>query len=66
MIKTFKFAGKVTISVYTTVEAETLEDALEIANEKALMDITHTGGATEETEWMADELDGEVFDIHEE
>jgi predicted phage gp36 major capsid-like protein len=54
----FKLIANVTISVYTQVEANTLEEAVEIAKERELMGITQTGCDTEQDTWLCDELDG--------
>lgn len=54
----FKLTANVTISVYTEVEADTLEEAIEIGKERELMGITQTGCDTEKDAWLCDELDG--------
>lgn len=54
----FLLTARVTISVYTKVEAETLEEAIRIAGERDLMPVVHSGGETAEDTWMCDELDG--------
>lgn len=64
-MKTFNLTATVTISVYTEVEAETLEEAIKIADERHLMSIVPNGGDTASDTWMADELDGMPVDIHE-
>ena len=61
----FLLTAKVTISVYTKVEAETLEEAIRIAEDRDLMPIVHSGGETAEDTWMCDELDGVAEDIEE-
>ena len=64
-MREFILSAKVTISVYTKVEAETLEEAIEIAiEERQMMNIVSNGGDTEDCNWMCDELDGEPYDIH--
>ena len=57
-MKQFLISAKVVVSVYTRVEAETLEEAIEIAQERELMGIAQTGCDTEEDTWLCDELDG--------
>lgn len=57
-MKTFELVAHVGISVYTKVEAETLKEAIEIARERPLMSVSHSGGENEYEEWMCDELDG--------
>lgn len=64
-MKNFKLTARVTISVYTEVEAETLEEAVKIAEDRDLMPIVHSGGETVEDTWMCDELDGVAEDIEE-
>lgn len=60
----FNLTANVTISMYTTVEAETLEQAIEIAKERDLMSIAHDGYDKQEETWMADEIDGQPENIH--
>lgn len=57
--------ANVTISVYTEVEANTLKEAIEIAQERELMGITQSGCDTEEDAWLCDELDGVPENIFE-
>lgn len=65
-MKQFKLTAKIVISTYTTVEAETLEEALEIAEQRAdMMQITSNNGDSEEECWMVDELDGTPSEIQE-
>lgn len=64
-MKNFKLTARVTISVYTEVEAETLEEAIKIAEDRDLMPIVHSGGEKAEDTWMCDELDGVAEDIEE-
>jgi len=61
-MKEFLLTGSIQISVYTTVEAESLEEAIEIANDRDLCTIAPIAGH-KESEWMCDELDGEVYNI---
>jgi hypothetical protein len=65
-MKEFLIYAKVTVSVYTKVEAETIEQAIELANDRTPMAIIPNGGDTEGENWMLDEIDGEPFDLHEE
>lgn len=62
---TFKLTGLVTVSVYTEVEAGTLEEAIKIAKERDVekyqpMDKDQRKGA-----WVNDDYDGEVQKIEE-
>lgn len=65
-MKEFNLTAKMTISVYTKVEANTLNEAIEIAKEKEIMPIIQDGSYNSNDCWMTDELDGVVFDITEE
>ena len=58
----YVFAGTVTVSVYTEVEADSYEEALEEV-ESRHTEIGRPDPHTEEEAWTTDELDGEVFDI---
>ena len=63
----FNLTGKVTISVYTCVEADTLEEAIKIAEGRDEIKASHWGADYEKNEaWLSDEYDGEVFDIEQE
>lgn len=63
MSKIYKLSAKVTISVYTEVEAETEEEALEIAKERQNGELAINSGYSEDEFWVAEELDGEPFDV---
>lgn len=54
----FTLIANVTISVYTVVEADTLEEAIKIGNERSLMSIPRGSSEDCNEEWVADELDG--------
>ncbi len=61
---TYKLCSLVTISVHTEVEADSLEEAIAIANERGLSMIHDEGDPTEE--WVTSgELDGTIGDIEE-
>ena len=64
-MKEFLISAKVTISVYTKVEAETLEDAISIAEKRTPMSIIPNGGDNENENWMVDEIDGTPYELHE-
>jgi len=55
-MKTFNIVADVTISVYTEVEAETLEEAIEIAEDRNLMETLCDVGVNPEEEWVTTEL----------
>jgi len=60
----FKLSAKVTVSVYTTILADTLEEAISIAeNDRQMMTITTNNGDEETDCWVCEELDGTPFDI---
>lgn len=65
-MKKFTIGAKVTISVYTHVEANSLEEAIEIANYRPTMSIVRDGSTDSSYEWIATEIDGEPFDLKEE
>jgi len=63
-METFRFTASLTISTYTSVEAETLEEALQIAKQRHdLMSIASNNGDSEDEVWMIDELDGYPYNI---
>lgn len=64
-MKTFKLTGIVTISVYTEVEAETLEEAIEIAEERGIERSEHNPEQQVKEAWVSEEYDGEVVEIKE-
>lgn len=63
MTKTFVLHAEVTVSCWTEVEADTLEEAVEISKERTV-DISRSHGGHEATEqWIIDEGDGEPKNI---
>ena len=65
-MKKFNLSAKVTISISTVVEANSLEEALKIANEREGIEKYDSWEHDEENEsWIADEYDGAPFDIYE-
>jgi hypothetical protein len=65
-MKEFNLSGMVTVSVYTTVKANSLEEAIEIAKERDVE--RHNWGDKEQSlgAWVNEGYDGEVFNIEEE
>ena len=63
-LKKYDLAGGVTISVYCTIVASSIEEALEKASELPLIDLCHScGGGYPTEEWCTSgSLDGEVVD----
>ncbi len=62
----YNLTAQMTISIYTEVEADSLEEAIEIAKDRDYMSIVKNGGDSEEDFWMCDELDGYPKNITEE
>lgn len=63
-MKEYNLTAKVTISIYTTVEANSLEEAIEIAKEREEIEKSHWGEAYKAKEmWLTDDFDGTPFDI---
>lgn len=64
-MKTYIFTGEVTVSCYTKVEANSLEEALEIAEERAdNIDKAQWKDRRENEMWLSDGYDGTVQNIH--
>lgn len=55
---TYNLSAKVTCSIFTTVEAETLDDAIEEAEGRSIVLGGVGSGADEESEWVLEEADG--------
>jgi len=60
---TFELTCVVTVSAYTVVEADTLEDALEIAKDRDVV-LGGFGGEDENEEWIIGDADGEPENIY--
>lgn len=61
----FKLSAEVTVSAYTIVEAETLDEAIQIArNREAAIGLLHTTNDPNE-QWIIEEADGGPQNIHE-
>ena len=59
----FTLVSKVTVSAYTEVEAETIDDAIKIASQRqAAIGGVGTGTLPDEM-WIVDDIDGEPYDI---
>ena len=54
----YTLGAYLTISTYTEVEADSLEEAIEIASGRDVCEIHTDGIYTKEELWMVDELDG--------
>lgn len=62
---TFKLNGYVKVSVYTEVEADTLEDAINIAESREIERYRLGDKSQVKDAWVNDEYDGEVTEITE-
>ena len=64
-MRTFKLNASVTISIYTEIEAETLEEAIEKSYERSIE--AYQWGDSEQSKevWISDEYDGEPQGIRE-
>ena len=62
----FNLSAMITVSAYTTVEAETLEEAISIAKSREAVNGA-LGGHSEKDLWIVDDIDGEPLpsSIHE-
>ena len=58
----FELSCVVAVSAYTVVEADTLEEAIEIAKSRQV--VIRGRGESDHDAWMIDEADGEPMDIH--
>ncbi len=63
-MKTFTLEGQVTISVYTIVEAETLDEAIQIASERSIESSDWGNPSQDKEYWVSAEYDGDVFEIN--
>lgn len=61
---TFNLTATVTISIYTKVEANTLKEAIKIAEERNIEQADWFGDI-EKHAWVSDEFDGEPQNIRE-
>lgn len=62
-MKKFNLSGTVTVSVFTVVEANSLEEAIEIAQERHIEAAEYNSKDQAETVWVNEEYDGEVQKI---
>lgn len=61
----FHLSAAFTVSAYTTVEAETLDEAMAIARSRAGVIGGNGSGAQATESWIIEDVDGEPQDIHE-
>lgn len=64
-MKVFNLSAEVTISIYTKVEAETIEQAIEIAENRSIERYRWGDKQQSSKAWISDEYDGLPTDIHE-
>lgn len=65
-MKTFKLTAYVTVSIYTDVEANSLEEALDIAERRSIKYTNNDRFDDQEKEvWVCDDFDGMAVDIQE-
>ena len=55
----FDLSAEVTVSTYTTIEAETLEEAIKIAEDRDVVIGGNCSGESENYSWIVEEIDGE-------
>ena len=60
----FKLSATVTVSAYTTIEADTQEEALKIAHAREVVIGGHGTGMSEDENWIIDDADGMAENIH--
>ena len=60
----FNLTAKLTITTFTTVEAKTLEEAIEIAEQRTdMMSVSSNNGDSPIDVWMIEDLDGTPYEI---
>lgn len=59
----FNLSAAVTVSAYTVVEADTLEEAIELSQERHPVIGGLQSGADENESWIIEDADGEATDI---
>lgn len=64
-MKTFNLVGKVTISVYTSVKANSLEEAIKITKDRVIEKDNWSEKEQHEEVWVNNDYDGEVEQIEE-
>ena len=65
--KKFEIVAKMTITVFTNIEADTLEEAIELAKERTdyMSVVTNSGDSADEVWMLPEELDGMPYDLYE-
>ena len=62
-METFELSAMVTISIYTEVEAETIKEAIKIAESRYDIEKKEWHDELEKQVWVVDDYDGEPFNI---
>lgn len=60
----FQLTANVTVSAYTIVEADSLEEAIEAATDRAVAIGGIGSGELDDETWIIEEADGEPMNIH--
>ena len=63
MVK-FNLSACVTVSTYTTVEAESLSEAIKIAEERTAVIGGNCSGESPAESWIVEEIDGSPINIY--
>ena len=64
-MKTFNLIGEVTVSIYTEVEAETLDEAIKMALDRDVQPSQFDDNNAKRDSWIAEEYDGMPTNIME-
>lgn len=62
----YKLTAKVTISIYTEVEADSLEEAILISEDRSIESDNWSDKTQNQDVWVYEDIDGEPYDIIEE
>lgn len=62
----YRLNGTITVSVYTDVEADSLEEAIEIAQDRDVEKYQWGENYQSQNVWVNEDYDGEITDIKEE
>jgi len=64
-MKTFHLSAAVTVSAYTTVRAETLEEAIELSQDREVFLHFNGSGTDPREDWCIEDVDGDLMEIKE-
>ena len=64
-MKTYQLSALVTVSIYTKIEAESLEEAIEKSKEREIQKFVYGNSGQSEECWVCDDFDGEPKSITE-